>query len=186
MAIKHRATGIHRFRGEKKGATWLGWLIRWSGRQTWREVGKHNSGRRVYDEGEIVAQWVSGHKHNFYWLFFGLFFFLPLCFWFIDVVWQPCRVAGAKRDQLDIRPEQTPQKRNLTGEAVGGKVCVCARTTVLFICIYSVLMSAHTQAPEPRVRNLDFYVCMFCVFVCIELVEECTFDWVQIAYKSGF
>lgn len=87
--------------------------------------------------------------------FFGLFFW-PLCFWFIDVVWQPCRVAGAKRDQLDIRPEQTPQKRNLTGEAVGGKVCVCARTTVLFICIYSVLMSAHTRAPEPRVHNLDF------------------------------
>lgn len=85
-----------------------------------------------------------------------------------------------QEDQSKIQSELTPERRNPMGEVMGKN---CASDHSLYAHSFG-LLSALTRAYAP-VHGLGFYAWAFLCFVSIELVKECSCDWVQIAYKSG-
>lgn len=105
---------------------------------------------------------VSGHKHNFCWIFF-LFLcvcvFFCLCFWCIDVVWQTHCVASAKRINLKFSLNKL-QRKESHGRSDGKSVCLSAQWFVymyLFrfnVCAYMCLSSSAQSG-------------FICVHVCV-------------------
>lgn len=132
----------------------------------------------VYKLREMVAKRDSGHEHDFYWIFFNVCFLLPL-FWGSLMLFGNPRVCPVPRGSIWNSPWTNSRGRNLMREGMG-KVCTCVCVLdyekvclYVFLCITPV----HARIYTP--------VCSLYTCVCVELVKECTFDWVQTAHKSG-
>lgn len=131
----------------------------------------------VYNLREMVAKRDSGHEHDFYWIFLMCVFFC-LCFGGHWCCLATPECVQCQEDQFEIHHEQTPEEGISWGKGWEkfAHVCVFDYEKVclyVFLCITPV----HARIYTP--------VCSLYTCVCVELVKECTFDWVQTAHKSG-
>lgn len=114
----------------------------------------------VYDWWEKVAQRVSGHKHDFYWTFKKMCAFLRLCFWVIDVVWQPQYVSSAKRINLKFSMNKL---QRISWEKWWEYFCVCTILCLYVFIQYNVCayMRLRSRAQSGFIRA---HICVcFCV-----------------------
>lgn len=156
------------------------------GRLAYKEKRETDNEARSAAEQKMLSLQLArnGCKERFWaWIwflldFFNVCFLLPL-FWGSLMLFGNPRVCPVPRGSIWNSPWTNSRGRNLMREGMG-KVCTCVCVLdyekvclYVFLCITPV----HARIYTP--------VCSLYTCVCVELVKECTFDWVQTAHKSG-